>query len=777
MARDARLLEVFSFLGKRDDVHICEGLRSFYSCCRCHERADLGDGKPSCFVITFVEQSPLCIELFQIWAGIDLMLATELRELSLLQGSTTTIAMTVDEKDPAKTERKKKAAIGSLLLRCFALVLEHQELDTALPLSAQSRVSIASRLLKSCTRSLYRLLQLDDTTKQLQVSVGRLLAALTQVSESITSQFLETFNFGHQGFKKLGLLPNCSLSHIRGAVRQGGDLFSLGVLGVPITQEQRLQHASRREVLKLFCSLLSSASSHVQQALEMRYFVSQITRFLCWDSPEDCYRVMKVFLDKVVRSATLLRETKRRLCRTEFMTDLGLVLTVYEIMLEGWKESQLSVMNNDFPGTAEQYKMVTSVLDVTEEILREITCGGEIHRIHHSASRSLLIDCPSWLPGLHLRRQQCFLYRMLQAHLSIATPIMRKLNGAIAAGSLGLPPSGQPRLTVRWLRYASLMTGLLSLEVPVDDVDAKAASVASEWRGMVEEATLQNISDDTTRSSADKVQLLVSAWLQGPESDNSAAPVSSREDVSFRASRVYWTSMSDNLQAERILMSRLEDIVLAGSSRLLSRPILTAALLHSSRAVVSVGLELIVCILCRVGRVKRSLKGLDDYCLGKVLDRVVVAKLPEIGTFIQLFHRFGGQRQGGSASSPSQFGNEKEDTYIPFDVGSRKSTTTLLDDGCEVAESGDSPELLATSDSEEEPELPGLDPASTTWTNERRYLNSDIVEPLKDKRYSLSQLIRDIGTAAVDLGKAEIGDSSLLPRYVFKDAPGCIVVV
>lgn len=719
MAGDADLLSIFSLLNERQDARVCEeGLHALYSCCTCpNPKHDKDRSEPPCDVLRFVERSPLCIELFQIWAGIDVMLAAELRERGIIQKNGSKSGKT-DESEHAssvKVDDSRKARVGASVLRCLALVLEHSALDAFTLLTAHSRESIASRLLKSCTRSLYRLLHTEDPTKQLHRAVGRLLNAFAHVSEAITTHFVETFNFGHPGFRSLGRITGCSFSFMRVALHQGNNLLALGALGFSATQEQRAQLLSRRPTLKLFCSLLRSNPSIAQQTLKMRHFVVQIVRFLCWDAPEDCLEVLTTLLQDVVRSATLLRETKRVLCSLDVMAGLGLVFGAYAAVLDGWKKkpADTDVDLSDNAQTNQQQKLMASVLTLIEELLDEMCCQEELFRVKDHGARQVLVDCPSWLSGLHMPRQQKFMYHLLVTHPTLVDPILQKLNAEIVTGTTALPAAGQPRLTARWLRYATFTAKLLTLEITAQGLERIRASVENPRFSSEPEGNRE------THVQGKHETLAVSELREATAFDS--------DEVGRASEHEFWFQKLEQLQLNTQLAGSVADIVLAGRSRLLTRPVLTAALLHKDAAVVSVGLGLLLCVVYRLNVVKEKMSELfRNQTFHKAVDRIVMAYLPELGTYIQMFQRFSRSPQDRLEESLIWGSDAKsmEKMQVPFDAKTTKEKQLCFED----------------DDDDEELELPGL-----SVIEHMNAANGDdgLVEPAQSKQYSLKTLLED----------------------------------
>lgn len=676
MASKSALVAIVGHLGRSEASVVITGLTELHDTCCCKTNSDngsVGNGAPSssasssCGIQDFVATSPQCLELLRIWAGTDPLLSSGFMQSGLFPSAAPAIVF-----DSIEEEKKKKksffhvqrAHLLSRLMDCFALILEHASLDIISPSTAQSRQNLSHRLLSACLRSLYRLIQYVDKTRDTQRSIARLLASLQTVSVPITTQFLNEFNFSLSGFHRLSeMIEAPPPQMIKSLVHSGSDLISLGVLGHSIHSTQEIQRCCRSHLLRMFRLLLeTNDDSLTLKVLEIRNFTSRVTRFLYMDTPSDCLSILRCLYVNFFCNNWLSRPARARLCRAALLSDLARLLSVYATVVEGRQAAQRNYAVGvespkiaesrevkDNPETKGSLEAEIEIVSLIEKIFLIVLGPNGLLSCSRDSSNTLLEICSN-LPFLHLPSFQRIVIVILSAHPTLMPSLITNLQM-----TAGIDP--QPRLTAVWLRTAGFTAQLLDL--------TQTVASTKQW-GQDDEMI-----DDEPKSLQDVVKSCCLGNMEDPKCGGREL-----RDAEYWLERIRRSNLHQDGQ-------ELLSLVVAGNCRLLTRPILTSAILSDYDEIVFTGLILIARV-CRclsalessmAERPKRRSSRKEDviserpvirkgFIIIEAIRKEVMNRLPEVSTLIRVLQRFGTHEQFQKRMSEPNVLHSK---LVPFD--------------------------------------------------------------------------------------------------------------
>lgn len=667
MTTDADLQDLFISLQETNEKILEQALDNVLRLCDCGITSDLSC-KESCRLATFVLQSPYCVELFHIWACLDKSLSSILCDAGILDNSRTfSLNQANCITHDTKTITQVKARLASRMASCFALVLQHRMLDDFALITQESRYIVASRIVQFCMRSLYRLLHWIHSTTKDFFGVCWLLKTITLVSDSVTGQFLATFNFRHPIFQTFLTLPSCSLNQLRKALREGRNPFAFGVLGSYSAPSFVAQYKLRSELIMLFLQCMNS--SHAIQMMTKKRFISQILGYLSWDTIQHCKEIISLLSTRICEAPTMPRRSKLFFFSLDTLIRLGAVYSLYMTVVDEWLESscQESVFR-------EKLNLALATLHSLESLLRSVCCEGNIIVSKCPFSSKIILQYSSWLQLLFFPQQQEFFSDLLKQHQHLALSMFEALNSDAGHQQLCIPSSVQPRLCALWIRYVLLAVRLLSIDFHPQSMGQSltfnSLFVTQIDRNMLDEAT-----DLLSQKPLDICESPQSNTLGSILPPFYAKLYSLSSDVAIES----WIESQEILEDTDALKVELTQLLFAGCSRLINPNVLTSMILHQSPCIVFLGLGLILCTLARLARYKAS------FCCSKTfetyLNNFFVSQLPDLATLVQVYPRFCGR--GASRFTLEynwNYTSSLQDMTVSFDIKQTKVNIQLDED-------------------------------------------------------------------------------------------------
>lgn len=769
IASKSALVSITVQLGRAEAPVVVRALEDLQKSCSCEFDDHYGTRKASltsCGIEYFVSTSPQCLELFRTWGGVDTLLSSKFVQLGLFTSTIQPIIFDANEgrndieektkksKSPKSFYHAQRSNLLSNLLDCFALILEHSSLDTFSPSTSQSRQNIAYRLQSTCLRSIYRLLQFVDKSRETERSISRLLASLQTISIAFSTQFVNEFNFSLPRVHRLTDSVAFPVTTFKNSLRTGSDIISLGVLGRSISTMQEQQRICRSHVLRLYRLLLCIHDDTLTlRVLEIRNLTSRITCLLYMDKPDDCLAVLRSMNLNFFSNNWLPGPARARLCRPALLSDLARILSIYAVVIEG-KESAIAssrTVTDRLRSATIEREVVATIETIFNAVLGK---NGLLSKLH-SGLRETLLEVCMHLPSLHLLQYQRLVLMILSVHPTLIGPLMNKIQL-----TTGFDP--QPRLSNLWLKNAAFTVELMNLtqraliqgELPITDHDHDL-----DLRNQTGNESLPEIVKSCCLSNFDNL--------------------SCAEHRVYNAE--YWIEKSCQLKIEEEQQKRLFSIISTGESRLLTRSILTGAILNESDEIVFVGLTLIskLCECLRILERKFHSESGDD-ANRRILaieqtKREVANSIPEISTFIQVLQRFVPTKETYQGKSIVAKTHQTLQTYelntkdrkLPFDVkklNTSRSTkkiepqkeieeynndevTTMMKLPPNLFDEEDQEEIYgltdlynSSDDEEDEITLPGLIEIEKRNAASKRN-DDDNVLPLEDVEYELNDLM------------------------------------
>jgi hypothetical protein len=618
MQRDKTVLEVFCWLQENETKRLCEGLNAWIKLCSC----DVNGKKEKCALLKCIELSPKCIELFQVWATFNTSLGTNLLEVEYIPCLLTSERHEETKDTPLKKcDTLERAALCHLLVTCFALVLEHTELDTACYLTHQSRVVISSCLLKYCIRPLYRLMKFIDLANGNFTGVCQLLKSFTMINTNITEIFLNSFNFNHPLFVKLLVYPNTSYKQPHVFLRQHSLYLQNGFLDIVHLNETRRK--CREELVQLFLNLLHSP--YIMELLEKKKFFSYIIKYLYFDSINECYKILKCLKSQICDSIILSHRTKMDVFSYNILENLCFTWTLYGIVYEMQKQLSQEI----FFVSQNDKETLMKTLKVFKELLKWRMCQGFFET---EKEVKIIKECSSWLQNIFFKDQQELFCQVLCESPVYCIDILDKLERNFLTQKLAFSLPNQPCLCGVWIHYTILVVRLLH---PCMDVLFNSFDI------LLQDEMLNlydGIHEISSKKKSQKEKLIFQIQKHLLPFNENKWNSEKKWSLSLVQEPCFWLPAIRETQEECTKLSQGVSLICGGVSHFFNSSNLTSMILNPSPSMVFIGLSVLQSFICRALRLKKRYESCSK--LHSFLDRFMMIRLVDLQTLIHLISKF-----------------------------------------------------------------------------------------------------------------------------------------